>query len=212
MVFLSPGLKGIVLEIIHPTKCPNCEALKLFPFFFPTSQDSKDQAVELILLESANTCWRLRIFMVIWAGTSHATNQSLSKSVPPRGCVCPRDEGPSCQSCMCRAQCKALVEELRVSQALCCADAVKDFSCWSFTLVRTNLSTDYPPLCKPSAADKRFFRVPLHTSAWYYNINQRNHHHVRHSKNISSAGCEWISSFIFSCIHYSNFLERFVHF
>lgn len=63
MVFLSPGLKGIVLEIIHPTKCPNCEALDLF--FFSTSQDSKDQAVKLILLQSANMCLRLKIFKAI---------------------------------------------------------------------------------------------------------------------------------------------------
>lgn len=55
MVFLSLGLKGIVIEIIHPTKCPNCKALELFPFS-PISQDSKDQAVELILLESPNMC------------------------------------------------------------------------------------------------------------------------------------------------------------
>lgn len=53
MVFLSPGLKGIVIEIVHPTKRPNCEALKLLPFF-STSQNSKDKAVELILLERAN--------------------------------------------------------------------------------------------------------------------------------------------------------------
>lgn len=31
MGFLSPGLKGIVIGMIHSTKCPNCEALKLLP-------------------------------------------------------------------------------------------------------------------------------------------------------------------------------------
>lgn len=63
--------------------------------FFPTSQDSKDQAVELILLESANMCWRLRIFIVIWAGISHATkhtdlNPCLPRAVSAQGMRVPR--------------------------------------------------------------------------------------------------------------------------
>lgn len=66
------------------------------PAFFSTSQDSKDQAVQLILLESANVCWRLRIFMVIWAGISHATkhtvdlNQCLPRAMSAQGMSFPR--------------------------------------------------------------------------------------------------------------------------
>lgn len=63
MVFLSPGLKGIVLEIIQPTKCPNCVALKLFFFFFLLLKTAKIKQQNsyclkvLICVEDSGILW-----------------------------------------------------------------------------------------------------------------------------------------------------------
>lgn len=61
MVFLSPGLKGIVLEIIQPTKCPNCVALKLFFFLLLKTAKIKQQSSYcfkvLICVEDSGFLW-----------------------------------------------------------------------------------------------------------------------------------------------------------
>lgn len=63
MVFLSPRLKGIVLEIIQPTKCPNCEALKFFFFFFLLLKTAKIKQYSsycfkvLICVEDSGFLW-----------------------------------------------------------------------------------------------------------------------------------------------------------
>lgn len=56
MVFLSPGLKGVVIEMINPTKHSNYEALKTTVFFVFFKTVKKDEAVQVTLLESANMC------------------------------------------------------------------------------------------------------------------------------------------------------------
>lgn len=146
MVFLSRGLKDIVIEMIHSTKCTNCEALKLLPFFVLLKTVNKEQAVQLILFESASICQTLRISVVIWAGISHAMKHRVDLNQCPHRAMCSQGKSLPHIRNTCRrhnAQCRTLGEELTLQQVLCCIRAVPAVICCSFILVRTDLSTDY---------------------------------------------------------------------
>lgn len=147
--------------------------------------------------------------MVIWAGISHATkhavdlNQCLPRAMSAQGM-----SFPPAKAIRALPQCRSLVEELRVPQALCCTDAVPAFSCYSFVLVRTNLSTDYSHDCKLSLADRGrsgLLWISLHSITIY----------IR--EVITTSGTQKIQAVLdlklpvnpfiqLSCIHYSSFL------
>lgn len=154
--FSKPWAKRHCVRNHSPNKISKLRGTKIILFFFLLLKTAKIKQYSsycftvLMCVEDSGFLWWFELEFHMPPNT-----ESGAKSVPPQGCVCSREEGPLCQSCLCRAQCNAQ-EELRVPQAFHWAGAVQTFSCWSFTLVRTNLSTDYSPCCKLPAPDVGF--------------------------------------------------------
>lgn len=148
MAFLSPRLKGRVIKMIHPKKCPNHEALKLLPFFSLLLNTAKIKQCSLY-------CLKLLIYIEV-SGFSWLFE--LEFHMPPNtvelNWYLPRAMSAQGMNFPCAKAMYAHGPMLRALQVLCCADAVPAFSCCSVILLRTNLSTDYLHGCKLPITDR----------------------------------------------------------